>query len=153
MDDFYENPDEIRTLALSLNFIRRDNASYPGSEAVDLSHDWGQIMERIKSLVPLEKIKSIGYPEYPQGKFHLAYNSNIVHCRVGVHVDIAQWSAVIYLSKNPDPLGGTTWYQHIPTEQFSDTKEFLDFCYQDLPEKSPDIIRNRIYDISNNFSH
>src|SRR5688572_12166653 len=105
IDNFYENPDEIRNLALELPFQRRDDARYPGKEAI-ANYDWSGVIKRIQKLIPescqYENIKNFFYP---QGKFHLALESDKDSRNIGVHTDLPRWSAVVYLSKDYIPQG------------------------------------------------
>src|ERR1700722_10741902 len=96
VDNFYQDPDQIRNYALSLQYSRRDNAPYPGREAFS-DRDWSDIIKKIMSLIPEStQIEHVRYPKYPQGKFHLALASDHQTRGVGVHVDIPKWSTVIY---------------------------------------------------------
>lgn len=152
VDDFYENPDDVRDLAISLDFTKRQNATYPGQEAIAQNYNWLPVIKKIQSFIPSEQIKETGFPIYPQGKFHLSNKNDIKSRPVGVHVDIAKWSAVIYLSKDPDPRAGTTWYMHIPTKQFTDTDIFLNYCSAGLINHSSESIKKEIHRISTDMN-
>jgi len=153
IDDFYDDPDSIRELALALPFEKRADARYPGTEAISVDTNWESVIQRIQKLVPEPcQYKNIKNFYYPQGKFHLALQGD--HCtrNVGVHTDLARWSAVIYLSKEYNPEGGTQWYRHIETGAIEDNENFLNYCFSGMENGSLDNIREAVMNISKNMS-
>lgn len=73
IDNFYDNPDEIKNLALSLDFTTKSGGTYPGVEAIASEMDWtsswkklrGYIEEDVDAPCPLKD-------GFPQGKFYTA---------------------------------------------------------------------------------
>lgn len=125
IDDFYKNPDAVRDAALKLNFKRKENATYPGQEAIS-NEDWSDVINEIKSFIPEEcGTQSENNNIFPQGKFHLCMEKDNDIRAVGVHTDVPKWSAVIYLSKNPNFSGGTYWYMHEKSSQYMDSDDFF----------------------------
>lgn len=58
---------------------------------------------------------------------------------------------MIYLSKNPNPLGGTYWYKYKKTGDITDTSEFFKQAFGDIKEKDPKIVKQIIMQRSNRF--
>lgn len=116
IDDFYDDPESIRELGLSLDYYQKPGATYPGLEAVAPGRDWGETRQRLRSYIdepcdaPCPK-----RPEFPQGKFRLAMASDGAVRPDMVHVDTQRWSGVVYLSKAQDCREGIMLYRHRPT--------------------------------------
>ena len=49
IDDFYEDPDAIRELALRQRWTRKEGATYPGREAIVPGRDWSDARARLRS--------------------------------------------------------------------------------------------------------
>lgn len=113
VDDFYDNPDEIRNNALNLSFRKKEGATYPGLEAIDLTRDWNTIKNKLRDYIP-DKVDGSGdkNPPFPQGKFRIAMESDESIRIDKVHIDQQKWSGVIYLSKNEDCSSGLVFYKH-----------------------------------------
>ena len=72
IDDFYDDPDAIRRLALSLKFERRGAPSYPGGQAEaerDFTPEWKRLRDHIDEAVDATCPKPMAFP---QGLFRLA---------------------------------------------------------------------------------
>ncbi len=111
VDDFLDNADALRTLALGLDYPVPPPAEtyYPGRnsanrvviEAVDQAV--GRVLgERIRP--------SLGNAH---GRFRIALAGD--RGRGGVHVDKCDWSGVLYMSRPEDCRGGTTFFRHKAT--------------------------------------
>lgn len=108
VDDFLENPEGIREVALGLDYDHQGN--FPGRNSrqrLDLpglsdyvSHLTG---EPLKPIDPLES----------HGKCRLTLASDPKNA--GIHVDDSQWSGILYLSRPQDCRGGTRFFRHKPT--------------------------------------
>lgn len=109
IDDFLENPESIRQTALGLDYPNQAGP-YPGRNSVQrldlpglsdyVSHVTG---EPLKAIEPLES----------HGKCRLSLASDPK--RADIHVDSAQWSGILYLSKPEDCRGGTRFFRHKAT--------------------------------------
>jgi hypothetical protein len=148
IDDFYENPDEIRNIALNVEFHKRKDAPYPGFEGQS-TESWDKVIGTIKGIIPEACELSDANYKYPQGKFHLAYAADQAVRNVGVHVDIPRWSAVIFLSKTPDMKGGIHWYKHKATGARTDSQEFIEYCMNFIGPQERDQMKTHIMKYSN----
>lgn len=113
IDDFYEDPDRIRELALSLDYRQKPGATYPGVEAVAPGYDWSDVRQRLRAYIdePIDA-PCPKKPEFPQGKFRIAVEADEQTRIDKVHVDQQRWSAVIYLTKDSDCREGLALYRH-----------------------------------------
>jgi Family of unknown function (DUF6445) len=118
VDDFYEDPDAIRALALSLEYYRKPGATYPGREAVARDRDWSPERARLRSYLtdPVDGPCPKKVP-FPQGKFRQAMRQDETDRIDGVHEDVQPWSAVVYLSLPGDCAGQPSvgFYRHRET--------------------------------------
>ena len=109
VDDFLENPEGFRQAALNLTYPEHVSP-FPGrnsEQRIDLpglsdyvSHLTG---EPLKPIEPLES----------HGKCRITLASDPRNGRI--HVDEAQWSGILYLSRPQDCKGGTWFYRHKKT--------------------------------------
>jgi hypothetical protein len=110
VDDFYENPHEIREKILKEeDFEVKGN--YPGSRTKCLLHrdEFKDIKERFEKIVG-KKIKY--WPDGYNGSFQYTTED----MKSWIHRDLTEWGAVIYMSPNPVVSGGTTFYRHKETQ-------------------------------------
>jgi hypothetical protein len=135
-DDFYENPDSLRDLALGLEFSSRAR-NFPGQRST-------------RTLIPTEAKKafsSILKIKIDSPENRIPYNGCFqLMCardfeKAYVHVDSsANWAAIVYLSKKIVPEGGTRFYEHKLTglkrypdlKDLSKTAESLDLTGEEL---------------------
>ncbi len=109
IDDFYQNPDQVRNFALSLNYENKSTPNYPGfqSEIPCLSESVIQKFEKIVGAkIDLESSRDkMGYFRYI-----LEGGSS----RLKVHTDMTDWTVVVYLASTfPNTKKvGTNLYQH-----------------------------------------
>jgi len=120
IDNFYDNPDEIRNFALSLDYSWKAG-NFPG-----------------KRTVPLEHISSYFYEQFCKRLFSIFYNFSLDDLEVSVNTHFQKiypyskdendplnfgWfhhdggeqiaAGVIYLSPNPNPNAGTVFAEQI----------------------------------------
>jgi hypothetical protein len=145
IDDFYDDPDSIRDLALSLNYHPKPGATYPGLEAVAVGHDWSATRQRLRAYIdepcdaPCPK-----KPEFPQGKFRLAVAADAAERPDMVHVDMQRWSGVVYLSRSEDCRDGLALYRHRPTSSVFWPGEWLQKHYGYLFKLPPPILKREL---------
>lgn len=109
VDDFLEEPENFRQAAISLDYPDL-KGEFPGrnsAQRIDLpglpQHISSLVGENLKPIDPLES----------HGKCRLTLASDP---RLGaVHVDRAQWSGILYLSREEDARGGTDFFRHKKT--------------------------------------
>ncbi len=109
IDDFLENPEAIRKTALGLDYPDL-KGNYPGRNSAQrleipgLSQFVSQLVgEPLKPIDPLES----------HGMCRLTLASDPKSAKV--HVDDAQWSGILYLSRPEDCRGGTRFFRHKKT--------------------------------------
>jgi len=99
LDDFYDNPDAIRHLALQQAFARKPNATYPGVEAFAADVDWEPVRRRMAESIPCDVSGPCPKnPPFRQGKFRIAVAADDATRLDGVHEDVQAWSGVVYLT-------------------------------------------------------
>lgn len=126
IDDFYPDPDEMRQMALKLEYRRKPRATYPGVEAI-APYDFTPVREALAEFIdddvsgPCPK-----QPPFPQGKFRLALAQDEATRIDGVHQDVQPWSAIIYLSlpEHCRGHGAVGFYEHRDTGATSITEEW-----------------------------
>jgi Family of unknown function (DUF6445) len=124
LDDFYDDPDSVRRLALSAEFRTKPGATYPGREAICGGKDWTATRNALRTYIDDEVDAPSREPPFPQGKFRLALASDQQTRLDGVHEDVQLWSAVIYLSRDVDCRGGVAFYRHRETGALASSAEW-----------------------------
>ena len=114
IDNFYEDPDLVRTFALDQDFFKGDRGSWPGVRT-DLLHTLNRDFFDIFLKKILQVLKTYGFNEIYE--LQTGFQSiDETYGRGWVHDDDPKlnMAGVIYLSPNP-PLGsGTTIYNDAP---------------------------------------
>ena len=145
IDNFYQDPDEIRNQALSREFHVKGN--YPGTRtdavAMPTHEELGKfIQNRIIH-------QHISY--WPDG-YNTAFQYTTEDEETWVHHDATMWAGVLYLTPNPPSDSGTTLYRRKSTGVYKwDGVEDSDSDYnkdwdamKNLEEWEPEItIQNR----------
>ncbi|QRR07542.1 hypothetical protein FPJ27_14650 [Burkholderia sp. MS455] len=112
IDDFYDDPIIIRSLALSLKFRPKDNAMYPGAEAWTDLRDWEPVRQVIMTELGMGNRETpIPGKNFKQGKFRLAMKEHESSRPDAVHHDAQRYSAIVYLAPNQYCTGGIGIYQ------------------------------------------
>jgi glycosyltransferase involved in cell wall biosynthesis len=118
IDNFLENPDALRDLALKADYSVKGN--YPGFRSQSFATDaHKQIFEKI-----LGK-KIVYWPDGYNGSFQYVTGQG----RTWWHRDNTDYSAMIFLSPNPIPNSGTSIFVHKElrvSKQTPETKAILD---------------------------
>lgn len=124
VDDFYNDPDKIRSIALSSDFSGRGN--YPGRRTQPYLND--EITRAIPELI---------------GESILAWDEDIANgsfqyttCRdrTWIHADLHNsWAGVLYLTPNAPSSGGTGFYKHVQTGfcYYPETEDLREQCDRD----------------------
>ena len=110
-DDFYENPDEVRQLALGKTYEK------PQAGTVQLAANYICTDEEAIPLIKRIKPYVKSDPENPvQGASILfRYTLAGVDKKVFCHVDGCSYAGILYLTLPEHCAGGTTIYRHKPT--------------------------------------
>lgn len=101
LENFYENPDEIREKALGMEFNVKGN--YPGQRTEPFIPEGTK--ERLEKLL---NNKIVYWPDTYNGSFQYTTGEN----KSWIHRDKTEWSLVVYLTPNPPVDGGTKTYVH-----------------------------------------
>lgn len=109
VDDFLEQPYELRNSALRLTYPEQDGA-FPGRNSLQRITIEG-LVEQASRIVgePL----SLMTPPQSHAKCRITLAAD--KGRATVHVDKAYWSGILYLTKPEDCQGGTDFFRHVRT--------------------------------------
>jgi len=130
IDNFYDNPDEIKKLALSLDFTTKSGGTYPGVEAIASEVDWTSSWKKLRDYIEEDVDAPCPLKDgFPQGKFRLALKEHESDRPDLVHEDVHKWSGVIYLSSPEYCQGGIAYYKHKKTGALSSSPEWFSENY------------------------
>ncbi len=107
IDDFYNNPDEVRENALKLDFSVGGN--YPGLRT---KPEPIEQREYIKSWFEQIMNKQITHFD---GGYNTAFQFTKEEDNTWIHHDDTTWAGVLYLTPNPPIESGTALYRHKET--------------------------------------
>ena len=109
VDDFIDNPQALRQAALGLSYPPGENM-FPGRnsvERINLEGLAGQVSRLVgEPLAPMP-------PTQAHAKCRITLGGDTGKAKV--HVDVAHWSGILYLSRPEDCRGGTEFFRHLPT--------------------------------------
>jgi hypothetical protein len=106
VDDFYNDPDEVRAMALKADFSVRGN--YPGQRTQPFLNDY--IKEKIEAMV------QSSVRDWSEDIANGAFQYTTCRDRTWIHADHTNnWGGVIYLTPNAPASSGTGFYKHIET--------------------------------------
>jgi hypothetical protein len=109
VDDFLNNPEELRRQALALEYPEQQG-HFPGRnsrqrlEIAGLTESVSQIVG--ERLVPAPRPQS-----HAKCRLTLAADEGLGR----VHIDVSYWSGILYLSRPEDCRGGTEFFRHRKT--------------------------------------
>ncbi|HEY1078975.1 MAG TPA: DUF6445 family protein [Bdellovibrio sp.] len=111
IDDFYQNPDAVRDLALSAEYKDVTQLNYPGYQSIKayssdaLTSKFADILGRRLDIDPAK---------HTFGKFRIMLKET--GSRLKVHLDgFSDWTGVLYLNPEKSCEGGTAFYRHRAT--------------------------------------
>ena len=140
-DDFYDNPDEIRNIALNLKYPEQHKGStYPGRNS-STTHYTEEAHQKVEYLLG-RKVNPA--PKSACGDFRVSYEND--SCKQFIHVDGGfEWGGVIFLNPPEQCItdAGTSFYRHrsLRTEQVPvNQEEGAIFGYTDYQEISKSMI-------------
>ena len=106
VDDFLDNPHELRNAALRLTYPEQDGA-FPGRNSLERINLDGLIQQASRLVgEPLELLSPL--QSHAKCRVTLAADKG----RAKVHVDRSHWSGILYLSLPEDCQGGTDFFRH-----------------------------------------
>ena len=105
IDDFYQDPDDVRAKALALDFDVEGN--YPGKRS------WRVEDEHADYLKTFFEESVVGKPiTFWDGEYNTAFQYTTEEDSSWIHHDNTEWAAVLYLTPDADPDAGTALYKH-----------------------------------------
>lgn len=110
VDDFYENPDEVRAFALSQEFVA--HPEYHRGQRTERVYLFDGIKERFEQVIG-RRIRN-----WEQYGVNGCFQSCISTDPIVYHSDIQTYAAVIYLTPNAPPQGGTKILRSIHTKKY-----------------------------------
>lgn len=102
VDNFLENPDIVRESAITLDYPK--TGSFPGFRSLKVGYEYAiMIKQKFEQIIG----KEIFFP-YNQDSF--CFQVCMENTDSWVHTDATEWSAVLYLTPNPEVITGTAFY-------------------------------------------
>ena len=144
IDDFYDDPDAVRRLALSLDFKRRGRPTYPGGQAAadrNWMPEWRRLRAHIEEPVDAPCPKPT---PFIQGLFRLALGPDEKTRIDGVHQDAQRWSAVVYLARNEDCEGGVAFFRHKKSGFLASSRELEAELFGHLRDADPERVEREM---------
>jgi hypothetical protein len=110
IDDFLRNAEAVREQALGLTYTVPGR--YPGFNSVEKINLEG--LDQVISAMVHQPVHAPWAPDFSHRSCRLSLASdNDKPARI--HIDVSDWTGVLYLSRPEDCQGGTELYRHIPT--------------------------------------
>lgn len=107
IDDFYDNPDDVRAFALSQNFHVMGN--YPGSRTSNFMNEGTK--EKIQDIVRLYSGEVTNWLDGPEG-YSGSFQLTTCLDRSWIHSDdYNNWAGVLYLTPDAPIEGGTGFFK------------------------------------------
>lgn len=108
IDDFYQNPEAVRKLALNADYKDVTQLNYPGFQSVK-SYSSAALVEKFEKI--LRRSLDANPVQSTFGKFRIMLRET--GSRLKVHLDGGcDWTGVLYLNLPEDCQGGTAFYRH-----------------------------------------
>jgi len=110
IDDFYENPDQVREQALKMRYFKAGHGNYPGVRTDPVSpHDSEVTKNYIQNHILKEQIT------WWPSEANTAFQYTIETDTSWIHHDATTWAAVCYLTPNAEKEAGTAIFRHKET--------------------------------------
>ena len=109
IDDFLNNPHQVRQEALSLNYSVQGR--FPGLNSIEKIRLQG--LDDVVSALVREPVRAPWTNDFSHASCRLALAKDDQPGRI--HIDQSHWSGILYLSRPEDCQGGTEFYRHLPT--------------------------------------
>ena len=111
IDDFLEDPEAFRNVALGLSYPVREGEAFPGRNSVEQLNLSG--LDQEISAIVREPLRA-PHPPQSHGRCRVTLARDSTK-PAKIHIDPSYWSGVLYLSRPEDCRGGTEFYRHLPT--------------------------------------
>ena len=106
IDDFLNDPDSIRARALALDYPDQQGI-FPGRNSLQRLQLDG-LSEVVSALVGEPLVAAPPNQSHAKCRITLASDEGLGR----VHIDVSNWSGILYLSKPEDCQGGTEFFRH-----------------------------------------
>ena len=137
IDNFYDNPDEVREFALAQDF--NVDGNYPGHRTQSF------LTPSVQEWIAHHLRGVHGEPVWPEGEDNYcgAFQYTTARDRTWIHCDAwNDWAGVCYLTPNAPVTGGTGIFRHKPTglvarpinEDGTRNEELLNKIYEDAQD-------------------
>ena len=146
VDDFFNNPDDVRDYALGADYVERGYHGAVGHRTLEPTHFKG-VRQKFESL--LHSRISDGNT---LGGWSYATNGVFQHCMAEdpfvIHADDQRWAAMVYLTPDAPVECGTTLYRHKETgkervDSKIDWDMFKGNFYDPTPFEVVDVVGNK----------
>lgn len=126
IDDFYQDPDKIREMALSCEYSTKDSAFFSRSSAFLVSDMRNVFEEIIGAKIPYDTSwkntrlvdgSSVSNGHCFNGTFYKKTGEEEKKIASHIHHDCHDWAGIIYLSKDCPAKYGTLMWEHIDTQR------------------------------------
>jgi hypothetical protein len=120
VDNFYQDPHQVREFALEQTY-------FEGEGAVGFRTRKQYLFEGLKER--FEDIMGVKIQDHTlegQGWYDVGINGRFQYCTAGTpsvyHCDSQKWAAVIYLTPDAPPVGGTSFLRHKETKIYHNSQ-------------------------------
>jgi hypothetical protein len=120
VDNFYQDPHQVREFALKQTY-------FEGEGAVGFRTRKQYLFEGLKER--FEDIMGVKIQDHTlegQGWYDVGINGRFQYCTAGTpsvyHCDSQKWAAVIYLTPDAPPVGGTSFLRHKETKIYHNSQ-------------------------------
>ena len=135
VDNFYDNPDEIREIAIKAKYQLISSGNYSGHDTIDRHITFPGFIEKITSIFPYSIVAS-RFRKTLEGDTHMSY----------IHADATTrnfgWHVLVYLTKEPVE-DGLNIYEHVKYGKWA-TKESKEIMVSDTLDFSKFKLINHI---------
>jgi hypothetical protein len=115
VDDFYNNPDEVRDFALQQDFGVKGN--YPGART--RSFFWEDTKRVIQNLIYPVAGNVVNWMDQQEESYSGSFQYTTCADRTWIHADtFNKWSGVCYLTPDAPLTSGTAMYLHKATKSY-----------------------------------
>jgi hypothetical protein len=107
INDFYTDPDEVRTKALKSRYQLISNGNYPGKDSLDRMYVTPELESKIKRIFPDPKYQIT----CSRFRYALEDDTYMAYVHADSYGKCTGWHILIYLSDNKDVKDGLTLYK------------------------------------------
>lgn len=118
IDNFYENPDLVRQLALTAQYKDVTQLNYPGFQSLH-NFSTSSVIEKIEKAINAKVVLDPNGHTFGKFRVMLAETGTNLKVHLDGHAD---WTGVLYLNRDDDCRGGTGFFTHKETGLDGPTK-------------------------------